>query len=343
MQHLKFFSHISKSDVAIAGGKGASLGEMSKAKIPVPPGFVVLANAFDRFLEETDLNAEIKARLKEVNPEDTNSVDKASNVIRDTIHDHEMPKDLAEEILKAFDELFATNTPPAPIREGRLVAVRSSATAEDSAVASWAGELETYLNTTRENVVERVKNCWSSLFTPRAIFYRHEKKLIDHYVSVAVVIQKMIQSEISGIAFTVHPVTEDYDQMIIEAGYGLGEAIVSGQITPDSYVVSKSAMSIVDINVEAQTRKLVKSKIFAKGESASGGINHKSKIDSNEWVEIGSEGEKQKLSGRQIIELAKVCKRIEEHYGFPCDIEWAFAEGKFYVTQSRPITTLKKL
>ncbi|MBI5222404.1 MAG: hypothetical protein HY980_02820 [Candidatus Magasanikbacteria bacterium] len=334
--HLKFFSHISKSDVAIAGGKGASLGEMSKAKIPVPPGFVVLASAFDRFLEETDLNAEIEARLKEVNPEDTNTVDKASNVIRDAIHDHEMPKDLAEEILKTFDELFATNTPSvSPFAGGgrgtHFVAVRSSATAEDSAVASWAGELETYLNTTRENVVERVKNCWSSLFTPRAIFYRHEKKLIDHYVSVAVVIQKMIQSEISGIAFTVHPVTEDPNQMIIEAGYGLGEAIVSGQITPDSYMVLKNDMSIMDINVGTQTRKLVKSKI----------INHKSKIDSNEWVEIGGEGEKQKLTGKQIIEVAKICKQIEDHYGFPCDIEWAFAEGKFYVTQSRPITTLK--
>ncbi|MBI4993260.1 MAG: hypothetical protein HZC26_03975 [Candidatus Magasanikbacteria bacterium] len=343
--HLKFFSHISKSDVAIAGGKGASLGEMSKAKIPVPRGFVVLASAFDRFLEETDLNAEIKARLKEVNPEDTNSVDKASNVIRDTIHDHEMPKDLAEEILKAFDELCTTSPLPAgrpsPSKgEGAYVAVRSSATAEDSAVASWAGELETYLNTTRENVVERVKNCWSSLFTPRAIFYRHEKKLIDHYVSVAVVIQKMIQSEISGIAFTVHPVTEDYDQMIIEAGFGLGEAIVSGQITPDSYIVSKSQMSIVDINVGMQTRKLVKSVKSVKSK-----VHKVVKNDdfANEWVEIGSEGEKQKLSGKQIIEVAKVCKRIEDHYGFPCDIEWAMEGGKIYITQSRPITTLKKV
>ena len=332
--HLKFFSHISKSDVAIAGGKGASLGEMSKAKIPVPPGFVVLAGAFDRFLEETDLNAEIKARLKEVNPEDTNSVDKASNVIRDTIHDHEMPKDLAEEILKAFDELRAEH-----------VAVRSSATAEDSAVASWAGELETYLNTTRENVVERVKNCWSSLFTPRAIFYRHEKKLIDHYVSVAVVIQKMIQSEISGVAFTVHPVTEDHDQMIIEAGYGLGEAIVSGQITPDSYVVLKSDMSIMDINVGTQTRKLVRNvRTYEKNTKLrTTKIKFKKDEDlANEWVELGSDGEKQKLSGKQIIEVAKVCKRIEDHYGFPCDIECAMDGGRIYITQSRPITTLKK-
>ena len=201
-------------------------------------------------------------------------------------------------------------------------------------------ELETYLNTTRENVVEQVKNCWSSLFTPRAIFYRHEKNLIDHYVSVAVVVQTMVQSEISGIAFTVHPVTEDYDQMIIEAGFGLGEAIVSGQITPDSYVVLKSDMSIFDINISKQTRKLVKSKVHKVQKSKD---FNKEEDFANEWINLSeTEGSKQKLTGKQIIELAQICKNIEDHYGFPCDIEWAFARGKFYITQSRPITTLKK-
>ncbi|HBU06646.1 MAG TPA: hypothetical protein DEB09_01020 [Candidatus Magasanikbacteria bacterium] len=331
--HIKFFKNINKNNVNQAGGKGASLGEMTRlfggqAYNSVPSGFVVLASAFDRFLEETNLNVEIKARLDEVNIEDTNSIDRASAIIRDVIHDHEMPKDLTDEILQSFDELDA-----------EYVAVRSSATAEDGAVASWAGELETYLNTTRENVIEKVKNCWSSLFTPRAIFYRHEQKLIDHYVSVAVVVQKMIQSEISGIAFTVHPVTEDYNQMIIEAGYGLGEAIVSGQITPDSYVVSKNDMSIMDINVGVQTRKLIKRFKDLKIKKLKNGEDDDV---SNEWLELGDEGEKQKLSGKQIIELAELCKKIEDHYGFPCDIEWAFAEGKFYITQSRPITTLKK-
>ncbi len=351
---IKFFEDISKGSVSEAGGKGASLGEMTGTKIPVPSGFVVLASAFDRFLEETDLNAEIMARLKEVKMDDTNSVNKASNVIRDAIHDRAMPADLTKEILGAFDELFApasSATPPrAPSwKEGEaFVAVRSSATAEDSDVASWAGELETYLNTTRANVVERVKQCWSSLFTPRAIFYRHEKNLIDHYVSVAVVVQKMIQSDISGIAFTVHPVNEDPDQMIIEAGYGLGEAIVSGQITPDSYIVSKSEMSIIDINIGAQTRKLVRSKIKYQKLNIKN-TNKKSKIkdedsdSSNVWVNLGAEGEKQKLTGKQIIEVAKMCKKIEDHYGFPCDIEWAMEGGKLYITQSRPITTLKKL
>ncbi len=325
MQHLKFFKSINKTNVDIAGGKGASLGEMINSDIPVPKGFVVLSSAFDRFLEETDLNVEIEARLKEVDPEDMNSVNKASKVIRDAIRDHKTPEDLTKEISVAFDELGAEH-----------VAVRSSATAEDGDIASWAGELESYLNTTRENVVEKVKECWSSLFTPRAIFYRHEKGLIDEHVSVAVVVQEMVQSHISGITFTVHPVTEDYNQMIIEAAYGLGEAIVGGLVTPDSYIVHKNDMSIFDINIGHQTRKLIKSKVHKV---------HKVVNDedgANEWIEIKGEGEKQKLSGKQIIEVAEVCKRIEEHYGFPCDIEWVIDEkGVVYITQSRPITTLK--
>ncbi len=360
MSHIKFFKDITKESVAEAGGKGASLGEMTNAKIPVPPGFVILANAFDRFLEEdTVLKEEISARLKEVNPADTNTVDKASNVIRDVIHDHAMPQDLADEILEAYGELKKQELGIKNQGSDLYVAVRSSATAEDSSIASWAGELETYLNTTEENILERVKRCWSSLFTPRAIFYRHEKNLIDHYVSVAVVIQKMVQSEISGIAFTVHPVTEDPDQMIIEAGYGLGEAVVSGQITPDSYVVSKSEMSIVDVNVATQTRKLVKSvksvkskvkneELRMKNDESTSNVtieqcNNEPDDTSNEWVELHeSEGSKQKLAGKHIIEAATLFKHIEEHYGFPCDIEWAMEGGKLYITQSRPITTLKK-
>jgi len=314
MRYVKTFKQISKKDVAIAGGKGASLGEMLNAKIPVPPGFVVLAPAFERFLTETDLGVEIAARLKKVNYKDTNSVDRASNVIRDLINSAEFPKDLGVEINQAFSTL-----------KSRYVAVRSSATAEDSSIASWAGELDSYLNTTRKDLLENVKKCWSSLFTPRAIFYRKEKKLHRTKVSVAVVVQEMVQSEVSGIAFTVHPVTEDKNQMIIEAGLGLGEAIVSGQITPDSYVVGKKDLSILDINISEQKQMIVKSG------------------NGNKTVKIKKAlGGKQKLTGRQIIELSKICLKVEKHYKFPCDIEWAFYKGKFYILQSRPVTTLKK-
>lgn len=312
MTFIKTFKQISKSDVGIAGGKGASLGEMTNAGIPVPPGFIVLAEAFDRFLEETDLGVEVEAIMKKVNHEDVNSVDKASNEIRDLIGDAEFPDDIKKEIIKEFTKLKA-----------RHVAVRSSATAEDSSVASWAGELETYLNVIEKNLFDSVKKCWSSLFTPRAIFYRFEKKLNKQKVSVAVVVQKMVQSEISGITFTAHPVTKDRSQMVIEAGYGLGEAIVGGMITPDTYIIDKKSFIILDKNISEQSMMIVKNK---KG--------------TIEKIVPKSKQNKQKLNDKQIIELAKICAGIENHYKKPQDIEWAFEKNKFYITQSRPITTL---
>ena len=311
---VKFFEELSKNDVKIAGGKGASLGEMKRVGIPIPPGFVVLATAFDEFLKQTDLNVEIEAALNKVNYKDVNSIDQASKTIRDLIHDAKIPKDLQKEILKAFDQLKA-----------KFVAVRSSATAEDSSVASWAGELESYLNVTRQNLLGKVKDCWSSLFTQRAIVYRYEKGLRKSKVSVAVVVQKMVQSEIAGVCFTTHPVTKDKNQLIIEAGWGLGEAIVGGHITPDSYVVDKRNWKIIDINVSEQEKMIVRKKT---------GIG-------NMWIKVPKKIQnKQKLDNKQIIELAKLCTQIEKHYKFPCDIEWAFEKGNFYIVQSRPITTL---
>ena len=308
----KNFKQLSKNDVGIAGGKGASLGEMTQAKIPVPPGFVVLSPAFDRFLEETDLKQEIEALLDKINYDDVASVENASVAIHDLIHDARFPKDLEKEILIDFDKLDA-----------KFVAVRSSATAEDSSVASWAGELESYLNTTRKTLLGNVKKCWASLFTPRAIFYRNEKGLRNTHVSVAVVVQKMVQSEVAGIAFTVHPVTQDRNQMIIEACWGLGEFIVGGIVTPDSYVLHKKEKNLVDINVAEQTKMLVG--------SASG--NREVNVPANQKS-------KQKIDAKQIMQLADICISIEKHYGFPCDIEWAMEKNKFYVVQSRPITTL---
>ncbi len=309
----KTFKQLRKIDADIAGGKGASLGEMSGAGLSVPPGFVVLTSAFNRFLGETDLAVEIKTILKRVDHQELHSVSKASETIKQLIEKAEMPADIAKEILVEFKKLKV-----------KFVAVRSSATAEDSSSASWAGELETYLDTTEINLLENVKKCWASLFTPRAIFYRFEKKLHKQEIAVAVVIQKMIESEIFGIVFTVHPVTKNKNQMIIEAGWGLGEAIVSGQVTPDAYVIDKRDFSILDINIAKQEMMIVR--------DGNSGIKHVKVKKTNQ--------EKQKLSGRQIVELAKICAQIEKHYKKPQDIEWAFAKGKFYITQSRPITTL---
>src|SRR3989344_4216089 len=310
---IRHFNKLGKMDVGLAGGKGASLGEMTQAGIGVPEGYVVLSSAFERFIEECDLTHEIDSILHKVNNEDINSIEKASEAIKGLILNAKMPKDIALEINSNFKKLGA-----------KYVAVRSSATSEDSASAAWAGQLDSFLNTSEKDLLENVKKCWASLFTPRAIFYRFEKNLHGAEISVAVVVQKMVESEVSGIAFSVHPVTEDYNQLIIEAGFGLGEAIVSGQITPDSYVVEKSPRRIMDKNVAEQMRGLFRAK--------NGG---------NEWVEVKNGG-RQKLSDKEILELSELILKIEKHYGFPCDIEWAREGGKFYIVQSRPITTLTK-
>lgn len=345
MRYIKQFVELSKGDASIAGGKGASLGEMTQAGIPVPPGFVVLANAFDKFLVETDIGVKIAVALDTVKTEEVRTVEEASEKIQTLILSAAMPPEVVNEIISAHEQLGI-----------EFVAVRSSATAEDSASAAWAGQLDSFLNTTKETLLQNVQKCWASLFTPRAIFYGFEKgfhvggqekvdsgqKRAGQDISVAVVVQAMVQSEVSGIAFSVHPVTQDRNQLIIEAGYGLGEAIVSGQVTPDSYVVTKNPLEIIDKNISTQDRMLVR--------SVNGG---------NEWIScppprIGGAGggmsidDIQKLSDTQILELSRLILKIEKHYGFPCDIEWAFVTdperveggGQFYITQSRPITTL---
>lgn len=313
MELIRPFAEVSKHDANIAGGKGASLGEMTQAGIPVPPGFVVLASTFERFIEETDLIVEIDAILDTVKHEEMHTVEHASEKIQALIHEAKMPEDVGADILKHFKELGA-----------EYVAVRSSATAEDSASAAWAGQLDTYLNTTEKDVLTNVQRCWASLFTPRAIFYRFEKGLNTQKISVAVVIQKMVNSDASGIAFSVHPVTEDRNQLIIEASWGLGEAVVSGQVTPDSYVVTKEPREVLDKNIAVKDRGMYR---------IEGG--------GNDWQPVPAEKqEQQTLSDEQILALSETIIGIEKHYGFPCDIEWAIEAGALYITQSRPITTL---
>ncbi len=249
---------INKKDIAIAGGKGASLGEMTRAGFPVPLGFVVSASAFDKFYGSA------------------------------------FPENLAKEILAKFRKL-----------KTKFVAVRSSATAEDSTNAAWAGQLESYLNTTEKDLLENVKKCWTSLYSPSAIFYRTEKGLSKQKISVAVVVQKMVQSEISGVCFTANPITKDKNQIVIETGYGLGKAIVSGKITPDAYIINRKTIGVERLSLASKN----------------------------------TQG-RQKLSDKQIIKLAELCQKIEKLFKYPQDIEWAFAKGKIYSLQSRPITTI---
>jgi len=298
---IKTFKQLSKKDVKTAGGKGASLGELTRAGFLVPPGFVILASAFEEFIKETDINSELEAMWERINIEDMENVEENSEIIRDVILKKKFPKDLGGEILLAFDKLGE-----------KEVIVRSSATAEDSKIDAWAGQLESYFYITRKNLLEHIQKCWASLYTPRALFYRVERNMHRKDVSVAVVVQKMINSEVAGVCFTVHPVTQDKNQMIIEAVLGLGESLVQGTVTPDSYTVRKF-----------ETKS-------------------KSKIKNSKHLEILDKNiqNKQILNSKQIKELAETCLKIEKHYKNPQDIEWAFEKRKFHIVQSRPITTL---
>ncbi len=324
MKYIKTFEELNKGDAAIAGGKGASLGEMTQAGIPVPPGFVILSSSFEHFLAENDLTQEVEAILHKCNHKEMESVERGSEEIKELILNAKLPIDMREEIKECFQKL-----------DSKFVAVRSSATAEDGAEHAWAGQLDSFLNTTANELEENVKRCFASLFTPRAIFYRFEKGLHETHISVAVVVQKMVNSEKSGVAFSVHPVTEDRNQAIIEGSWGLGEAIVSGQVTPDSYVIEKDTKTIIDTNVSEKSRGLFRKENGPTSHKASTG-------QANEWQDIdNAKANEQCLSNTEIIELTDLVINIENHYGFPCDIEWAFESDKFYITQSRPITTLK--
>ena len=243
-RYTKWFKDLSKEDIGIAGGKGANLGELTQAKIPVPPGFVVLSSAYFAFLDANKLRPKIHQILVGCNVADPHQLKAASQKVQKLILASEMPYLMAQEIMQNY----------AKLGNGVLVAVRSSATAEDLPGASFAGQQESYLNVSGDaNVIMRVRDAWASLFGERAIFYREQKKF-DHFkVGIAVPVQRMIQSEVSGVMFTVDPISQDKDKLVIEGIYGLGDYIVQGVVTPDHYEVSKAKKEILSKNIAKQT------------------------------------------------------------------------------------------
>jgi pyruvate,water dikinase len=313
MKLIKNLEQLNDKDYMLAGGKAASLGKMIQMNTPVPSGFVIFSAVFDKLLNENGLNYKIQSILDLTNHKEIHTIENASEKIKSLIFEVKIPKYIVGEIQEFFKKL-----------DTKYVAVRSSATAEDSINAAWPGQLESYLNTTENNLLENIKKCWASLFTLRAIFYRFEKGLRKQKISVAVIVQKMVESEISGVAFSVHPVTRNKNQLIIEAGFGLGEAIVSGKLTPDSYTVEKNKWEIIDKKTGNQKEKIT------KGET---GKNELRKI--SEKIEKG-----QVINDEEIINLAKLIVKIEKLFGFPVDIEFAKKGSSFYILQSRPITTL---
>ena len=320
-KNLVWFEDVDKNDLPLVGGKGANLGELTKAGIPVPPGFIVTTVSYFNFLEEAGLREEIEKILEPLDTNNSQQLLQISTKIKDAITSAEMPQDIADEIREAYKKL------------GGLVAVRSSATAEDLPDASFAGQQSTFLNIQGEdNVVVAVQECWASLFEPRAIFYRNEHGIDHMQVGIAVPVQRMVQSEAAGVLFTMEPVTNE-SKITIEAVYGLGEVVVSGEMTPDHYLVDKERFTILEKQIVEQDWQLVKS---LESDSDVDGANVKLPVSD----ELRKE---QKLSDDEIISLAKLGAKIEDHYQFPQDIEWAKEGGELYVVQTRPITTLKSI
>lgn len=313
---ILWFKEISQKNISEVGGKGANLGELIKAGIPVPSGFCVTAQAYFYYLEKSGLKPKIEKLLRSLNAEDNKKLNKVSREIKKMILYSVIPEDLAKEIKESYCKLG-----------GFPVAIRSSATAEDLPDASFAGQHATFLNTSgKENVVKATLQCYASLFEARAIYYRIINKFDHMKVGLSAVVQNMIQSDYAGILFTIDPVSENKDMLVIEAGYGLGEAIVSGSVTPDRYVVDKDFFSIEEKNINTQTWKIV--------HDSKGGDKHVSVSKAHQSV--------QKITNKQIVELAKMGVEIEKYYKSPQDTEWAIENGKIYFVQSRPITTLGK-
>lgn len=313
---IAWFKEVDKEDTALVGGKGANLGEMVQAGFNVPEGFVVTANAYYQFVKDNNLAIKIKHLLGSVNREDSHALMQVSEHVKKEIMKGKMSDELIKEVVGAYRRLGG-------VLKDALVAVRSSATAEDLATASFAGQQETYLNVKGETVLlEKIKEGWASLFDARAIYYRHHQKFDDLKVGIALVVQKMIESEKSGIMFTIDPVTNDKSRIVIESIYGLGELIVQGAEIPDHYEVYKEDFKILLKKISKQKYSLIRFK----------GKNKKVKVSRKI-------AQKQKISDDEITSLAKVAKKLEQHYYFPQDIEWAIENKKIYIVQTRAITT----
>lgn len=306
------FKDVGKEDIPYVGGKGANLGEMINSGIPVPDGFIVTSKAYFDFLKGTSLKDKIMTELDGMDVNESEKLQAASKRIMTAILSADMPEELKVEIKDAYHKLCG--------EYDRRVAVRSSATAEDLPDASFAGQQETYLNIEGwQNVVKKVQECWASLFGARAIFYRSTNNFSHLKVGIAVPVQLMVQSEVSGIMFTVNPLTNDREEVSIEAAFGLGQPVVSGELTPDQYIISKKTGKIVSRYIAKQTWQFT--------------ISGNTPV-SKKYQQL------QKLSNKKIVELAEIGMKIEKHYGRPQDIEWGMEDNKIYIVQSRPVTTL---
>ncbi|MBR1610589.1 MAG: phosphoenolpyruvate synthase, partial [Methanobrevibacter sp.] len=317
--YVKKFEDLNKSDIGIAGGKGANLGELTQAGIPVPPGFVVTAQAYEKFMDEAGINDQVMSILDAIDINDTKALQAASEEIKKIIIEAPIPNDLVIFIREYYNELCQRVG-----EENTDVAIRSSATAEDLTEASFAGQQDTFLHVSGDDeVIEYIRKCWASLFEARAIFYREENNFEHSKVYIAVVVQKMANADKAGVMFTVNPSTGE-EIALIEGSWGLGEAVVSGDVTPDNYQVDKKDNEIINVTISDK-------KVMYTNDEAGTSIK----------VDVPEELRKERvLSDEELIELTEMGKRVQAHYGEPMDTEWAFEKDMLFLLQARPITTL---
>ncbi len=311
--YVRSLSELRASDLAHAGGKGANLGELLRGGLPVPPGFVLLTSAYRAFVAASGLGPELERALGDVAGDDPRSVEAASRAARALFERHPVPKEIASAIRAAYDRLG-----------GGAVAIRSSATAEDLPEASFAGQHDSYLNVTgAEEVVGAVRRCWSSLFTPRAISYRSRQRVPNAGLALAVVVQKLVRAESGGVLFTANPVSGHRGQLAIDASFGLGEAIVSGQVTPDHWIVDSTSGEVLEARIGTKQVMTVP------------------RATGTETVAVApEERERPALEPAHVARLAELGRRVASHFGVPQDVEWVLADGQIFLVQSRPITSL---
>jgi pyruvate,water dikinase len=321
-----WFENLRKTDVPLVGGKNANLGEMINAKLPVPPGFAVTAYSYEKFIKETHIAEKIYEIINETvtDKNDPKQYDAASKKIRKLIEKSAVPEDIENAVKSAYKELNKKLN-----LKDTFVAVRSSATAEDLPGASFAGQQETYLNVKgAEELIEKVVKCWSSLFTPRAIFYRNEQGFAHDKVFISVGVQKMVNSRAAGVMFTLNPVTGDTSEIVIEGNYGLGETVVSGAVNPDDFVVDKKTLKIKEKRIARKTVQYIR-------DPKTGATVH---------LDVPEDKQKQPcVTEKEILKLGELAKRIERHYGSAQDIEWAIDKDlsfpkDVFIVQSRPET-----
>jgi phosphohistidine swiveling domain-containing protein len=317
------FADVGTSDIPLVGGKAANLGEMVRAGLPVPPGFCVTAEAYREFVRVAGLAVRIERLLGDLDPESTSQVDEAAGRIRGLFNEEPIPSAIAESISESYAELALVVD--AGVSGQPAVAVRSSATAEDLPDASFAGQQDTYLHIRgTDALLEHVRRCWASLWTARAVTYRANHGYDHDKVALAVAVQAMVEADVAGVMFTADPVTNDRSSLVINASWGLGEAIVSGIVTPDTWRVSKADRRIVGRQLGHKERMVVR---------LVGGGTQELDVEPK-LRDLPS------LSDEAIADLTEIGLRVEDHYAQPMDIEWAYADGRAYMLQARPITTL---